>query len=82
MSDISGTGGREVRLLDRVRAAVRLRHFSLRTEASYVGWVRRFVLFHGKRHPALMGAQEVVAFLSHLAVEGQVAAATQVCRAA
>jgi hypothetical protein len=79
MSDITRTGaGRgEVRLLDRVRAKVRLRHFSLRTEQAYVAWVRRFVLFHGKRHPAEMGGAEVVEFLSHLAVEGMVAASTQ-----
>jgi integron integrase len=66
-----------VRLLDRVRAAVRVRHFSLRTEQAYVAWVRRFVLFQGKRHPASLGAAEVVEFLSHLAVEGRVAASTQ-----
>jgi integron integrase len=77
MSDITGTGVGGVRLLDRVRAAVRVRHFSLRTEQAYLGWVRRFVLFHGRRHPGEMGAAEVVAFLSHLAVEGRVAAATQ-----
>ena len=56
---------------------MRLRHFSLRTEQAYVGWVRRFVVFHGKRHPGEMGAEEVVEFLSHLAVEGRVAASTQ-----
>ena len=77
MSDFIRTVSGEVRLLDRVRARARLRHFSLRTEQAYVGWVRRFVLFHGKRHPAEMGAPEVVSFLSHLAVEGEVAAATQ-----
>jgi integron integrase len=78
MGDISGTpGGKPLRLLDRVRAATRLRHFSLRTEESYVGWVRRFAVFHGRRHPSGLGEAEVVAFLSHLAVEGQVAAATQ-----
>jgi integrase len=78
MEDISRTGvAKGAKLLDRVRAAVRLRHYSIRTEESYVGWVRRFVLFHGKRHPSGMGAEEVVAFLSHLAVEGEVAASTQ-----
>jgi integron integrase len=54
-----------------------LRHFSLRTEEIYVGWVRRFILFHGKRHPREMGAAEVGAFLAHLATERGVAAATQ-----
>jgi integron integrase len=60
-----------------VREAVRLRHYSLRTERAYVGWIKRFILFHGKRHPTEMGAAEVTAFLSRLAVEGNVAAATQ-----
>jgi len=65
------------KLLDRVRAQIRLRHYSIRTETQYVQWVRRFVLFHDKRHPRDMGASEVEAFLSHLAVEGHVASATQ-----
>ena len=65
------------RLLDRVRDAIRLRHYSRRTEKAYVGWVRRFVLFHGKRHPAEMAGAEVTAFLSHLATEGRVSASTQ-----
>jgi integron integrase len=65
------------RLLDRVRLEARRRHYSRRTEQSYAAWVRRFVLFHGKRHPQEMGAGEVVAFLSHLATEGDVTASTQ-----
>jgi integrase len=65
------------RLLDRVRAAVRARHFSRRTEQAYVGWIRRFILFHEKRHPAEMSGPEVSKFLSALAVEGDVAASTQ-----
>jgi integrase len=65
------------RLLDRVREAIRLRHYSLRTEAAYVQWVRRFILFHSKRHPESMGAVEVEAFLTHLAVERHVSASTQ-----
>jgi integron integrase len=64
-------------LLDRVRAAARVRHYSLRTEDAYVAWVRRFILFHGKRHPLEMGAAEINAFLTHLAVEGRVSASTQ-----
>jgi len=68
---------RQPRLLDRVREANRLRHGSRSTEKSYIGWIRRFILFHGKRHPAEMGAPEVARFLSSLAVEGQVAASTQ-----
>jgi integron integrase len=58
------------RLLERVRAAVRLRHYSRRTEKAYVAWVRRYVLFHGKRHPAGLGEPEVSAFLSALAARG------------
>src|SRR3989440_4705871 len=65
------------KLLDRLRAALRLRHYSPRTEEAYVAWVRRFILFHGKRHPLEMGAAEINAFLTHLAVEGHVAASTQ-----
>jgi len=70
-------GARPARLLDRVREANRLRHGSRSTEKSYIGWIRRFILFHGKRHPAEMGAAEVAQFLSSLAVEGRVAASTQ-----
>ncbi len=64
-------GGRapEPRLLDRVRDAIRVRHYSRRTEKAYVAWVRRFVLYHGKCHPREMGKAEVSAFLTHLATE-------------
>lgn len=65
------------RLLDAVREAIRVRHYSRRTERSYVGWIRRFVLFHGRRHPKDLGEREVEAFLSHLAVAGHVSASTQ-----
>jgi integron integrase len=65
------------RLLDRLRDAIRVRHYSIRTEEAYAQWVRRFILFHNKRHPSAMGAEEVNAFLTHLAVEGHVAASTQ-----
>lgn len=65
------------RLLDQVRDRIRLKHYSIRTETCYVDWIRRFILFHGKRHPAEMGAAEVEAFLTHLAVAGKVAASTQ-----
>jgi integron integrase len=65
------------RLLDRVRLALRARHASRRTEKTYVAWIRRYILFHGKRHPAEMGAAEVTQFLSALAVERNVAASTQ-----
>ena len=65
------------RLLDRVRAALRTRHYSPRTEETYVAWIRRYIFFHAKRHPAEMGAPEITRFLSALAVEGKVAASTQ-----
>ena len=65
------------RLLDLARQAARLRHLSRRTERAYVGWIRRFVLFHAKRHPIDMGATEVTRFLSALAIERNVSASTQ-----
>ena len=65
------------KLLDRVRDAIRARHYSLRTEEAYVGWVRRFIVFHNKRHPAEMGESEINRFLTHLAVAENVAASTQ-----
>lgn len=68
---------RSPRLLDRVREAIRVRHYSIRTEDTYVHWIRRFVLFHDKRHPAQMGEPEVARFLTHLAVDRHVAPATQ-----
>ena len=75
------TGARQMqqqpRLLDEVRRRLRLKHYSLRTEQAYIGWIRRFILSNGKRHPRSMGAAEVERFLSDLAVRGHVAAGTQ-----
>ena len=65
------------KLLDQVRDAIRLKHYSYRTEQSYVGWIRRYILFHSKQHPKDMGGAEVEAFLTHLAVERHVSASTQ-----
>lgn len=65
------------KLLDQVRDAIRLKHYSYRTEQTYVGWIRRYILFHHKQHPKDMGTLEVEAFLTHLAVERNVAASTQ-----
>jgi site-specific recombinase XerD len=65
------------RLLDRVRAAIRARHYSRRTEEAYVAWIRRYIFFHGKRHPAEMGGPEISRFLTSLAVDRKVAASTQ-----
>ncbi len=65
------------RLLDQVRDAIRLKHYSYRTEQSYVHWIRRYILFHNKRHPQFIGVPEIEAFLTHLAVQVHVAASTQ-----
>jgi integron integrase len=65
------------RLLDRVRDRCQLKHYSRRTERAYAGWIKRFILFFGKRHPEQMGGPEVERFLTHLAVAGNVAASTQ-----
>lgn len=65
------------RLLDQVADALRVRHYSPKTVEAYVHWVRRFILFHDRRHPAELGKDEVARFLSHLAVEGKVSASTQ-----
>lgn len=63
--------------MDEVRRRSRLKHYSLRTEQAYIGWIRRFIQGNGKRHPREMGASEVERFLSDLAVQGQVAAGTK-----
>jgi len=73
----SAASGRPPRLLDRVRDALRVRHRSPRTVEAYVRWVRRYVLFHEKRHPSELGAEAIRKFLTHLAVEGRVSASTQ-----
>ena len=61
---------RPKKLLDQVRDAVRLKHYSYRTEQTYVQWIRRYILFHGKRHPQEMGVPEIAAFLTHPAFVG------------
>jgi integron integrase len=70
-------GPQAPRLLEEVKERLRVKHYSIRTEEQYVQWIRRFILFHGKRHPRDMGAAEVEQFLTHLAVEGRVSASTQ-----
>ncbi len=76
-SDPVSLPSQQPKLLDRLRTHLRTRHYSIRTEEAYIDWARRFILFHGKRHPQDMGAAEVEAFLSHLAVDRQVSASTQ-----
>ena len=68
---------KKYRILERLRNRLRTLHYSRRTEEAYCDWLRRFVLFHGRRHPADMGENEISAFLTHLAVEGRVSASTQ-----
>jgi integron integrase len=77
--DVNNTGGPrpKTKLLDRAREIMRLRHYSIRTERSYTNWMRRYILFHDKRHPQDMGPAEIEAFLTHLAVQGKVARSTQ-----
>jgi hypothetical protein len=65
------------KFLDGVRDLLRTRHYSYRTEETYLNWIRQYILFHDKRHPAEMGAPEVTKFLTHLAVNRHVAASTQ-----
>ena len=67
----------EPRLLDQVRQLIRIRHYSIRTEETYVQWIRRYIVFHGKRHPKDMGSEELTQFLSDLAIRGKVSASTQ-----
>ncbi len=70
-------GNPPVKLLDKVRQCIRLKGYSIRTEKSYVSWIKRFVLFHGKRHPREMGKPEIEAFLTHLVMKRNVASSTQ-----
>ena len=65
----------EKKLLDQLRDTVRLKHYAIRTEQTYVDWVRKYILFHNKRHPQEMGVPEIKAFLTHLAVEQENSAA-------
>jgi hypothetical protein len=66
-----------MRLLDQVREVIRKKHYSIRTEQAYVQWIRRFILFHDKRHPKSMGEKEISQYISHLATHLKVAASTQ-----
>jgi site-specific recombinase XerD len=75
--DAAAVSEKKPKLLDRVRSDLRAKRYSVRTEKAYIDWIRRFILFHGKRHPNEMGEQEISAFLTHLAVDRNVAASTQ-----
>ena len=74
---VASTSSPEPRLLDQVRSAIRRRHYSYRTEQTYIHWIKRFIYFHGVRHPREMGEREVTAFLNSLVAERRLAAATQ-----
>ena len=74
---VTGREGGKPRLMDQVRERLRVRHYSLRTEQAYVGWIRRFILANGRRHPRELGGVEVEAFLTRLASDHDVAAGTQ-----
>ena len=73
----SGSSARSPKLLEQLRDRIRLKHYSLRTEQAYVQWAKRYIIFHGKRHPAEMGKAEIEEFLTSLAVERNVTASTQ-----
>jgi site-specific recombinase XerD len=77
MQSNEGAPVARVRLLDQVRQALAVRHYSPKTIAAYVAWIRRFIVFHERRHPLAMGQSEVSAFLSSLAVDDDVRASTQ-----
>jgi len=72
-----GTDAPKRKVLDRVRDVCRLKHYSLRTEQAYVYWIKKYILYFDKRHPLTMGKTEIEAFLTHLAVDDNVAASTQ-----
>ncbi|MBI4456107.1 MAG: phage integrase N-terminal SAM-like domain-containing protein [Acidobacteria bacterium] len=65
------------KLVEQVREVIRIKHYSIRTEQAYLGWIKKYILFNNRRHPSEMGPKEVSAFLSHLAIDRQVAACTQ-----
>src|SRR5947199_10352036 len=73
----AGEAPRAPKLIDVVRDALRARHYSRRTEKAYVGWIRRYILFHGKRHPRELGAAEATRFLTALAVHAKVGGSTK-----
>ena len=76
-SDDNAKAAQSPKLLEQVRSRLRVKHYSIRTERSYVDWIKRFIWFHGKRHPKEMGVLEMEAYLSHLAVQRNVSASTQ-----
>jgi hypothetical protein len=78
VNSASGSPPQSPTLLGQVRARIRVKHYSIRTEVAYVDWVRRFIVFHNKLHPRHLGAAEVESFLTYLADKRQVSASTQI----
>src|SRR6266496_3097756 len=76
-SEVRVVSNPKARLLDQVREVIRVKHYSIRTEEAYVQWIKRFIFFHGKRHPREMGEAQIDAFLTDLAVQSKVSASTQ-----
>jgi site-specific recombinase XerD len=72
-----GTGHKETKLSDRIREVIRMKHYSLRTEKTYISWIKRYMLFHHMRHPREMNTPDIEAFLSHLAMNRKVSSSTQ-----
>ena len=77
MTVASQNGSKQPKLLERVRIAIRTMHYSYSTEKTYIHWIRKYILFHGKRHPNNMGEPEIGRYISHLAVNKRVASSTQ-----
>jgi site-specific recombinase XerD len=77
ISHLASNHNKPLRLLDQVRDVMRVRHYAFRTERTYIGWIKPFILFHHKKHPRQMGGPEVEAFLTWLAVEKNVSKSTQ-----
>jgi len=75
--EVTSSVGQKPKLLDQVRAVLRTRHYSYRTEEAYIHWIKRYIFFHNKRHPMEMGEKEISQFLTHLAVNEKVSASTQ-----
>lgn len=67
----------KTKLLDQVRETIRRKHYSIRTETTYIDWIRRYILFHHKQHPKDMAEREIREFISHLAVNARISASTQ-----
>ena len=66
-----------MKLLDQVRESIRLRHYSIKTEKAYISWIKRFIIYHNKKHPKEMGETEIREYMSHLAIDQKISSSTQ-----